>query len=93
MSTSRISEDAARLDDKITATLAVLDKGIDRADRLLGMARECGFEDLERLLQRDIESIQREVFMLLAVADDKRRVAIAARYRRLGALLPDAPTA
>jgi hypothetical protein len=65
-------------------TLTDLDIEIANLERALCLARECGFENLVKNLERKItEEVLPVVLLLSAVHDDDEREQIAVRFRRL----------
>jgi hypothetical protein len=66
------------------------DANIAEAERVLKLARECGFSDLVGMIQKDIAAtLLPDVTILLASTDGESRAWVAARRKQLGQMLGD----
>jgi hypothetical protein len=60
------------------------DANIAEADRVLTLARECGFSDLVEMIQKDIAAmLLPDITILLANTDGQTRARVAATYKQL----------
>ena len=64
------------------------DANIAEADRVLRLARECGFSDLVEMIQKDIAAtLLPDITILLANTDGESRAWVAARHRQVREML------
>ena len=64
------------------------DANIAEAERVLRLARECGFSDLREMIRKDIAvTLLPDITILLASTDGERRAWVAARQKQLRDML------
>ena len=64
------------------------DANIAEAERVLKLARECGFSDLVGMIQKDIAAtLLPDITILLASTDGESRAWVAARRKQLRQML------